>query len=148
MIIVDISLGAISEAVIAALLILLKGNIDGDMKLYAMMSKIIFWICVRILSFLSKGKVEVTDKNFYALILTIAAGINIIWVILLLKISERSVDGDIRSGILLLVFVILFLDIIVFKLCAAGTTAPSFLLPVWTIQTQWYGRWNWAAMIS
>ena len=22
------------------------------------------------------------------------------------------------------------------------------LLPVWTIQTQWYGRWNWAAMIS
>ena len=61
-------------------------------------------------------KVEVTDKNFYALILTIAAGINIIWVILLLKISERSVDGDIRSGILLLVFVILFLDIIVFKL--------------------------------
>ena len=34
MIIVDISLGAISEAVIAALLILLKGNIDGDMKLY------------------------------------------------------------------------------------------------------------------
>lgn len=116
MIIVDISLGAISEAVIVALLILLKGNIDGDMKLYAMMSKIIFWICVRILSFLSKGKVEVTDKNFYALILTIAAGINIIWVILLLKISERSVDGDIRSGILLLVFVILFLDIIVFKL--------------------------------
>ena len=116
MIIVDISLGAISEAVIAALLILLKGNIDGDMKLYAMMSKIIFWICVRILSFLSKVKVEVTDKNFYALILTIAAGINIIWVILLLKISERSVDGDIRSGILLLVFVILFLDIIVFKL--------------------------------
>lgn len=32
--------------------------------------------------------------------------------------------------------------------CAAGTTAPSFLLPVWTIQTQWYGHWNWAAMIS
>lgn len=26
--------------------------------------------------------------------------------------------------------------------------SPSFLLPVWTIQTQWYGRWNWAAMIS
>lgn len=32
--------------------------------------------------------------------------------------------------------------------CAAGTTAPSFLLPVWTIQTQWYEHWNWAAMIS
>lgn len=25
---------------------------------------------------------------------------------------------------------------------------PIILLPVWMIQTPWYGRWNWAAMIS
>lgn len=25
---------------------------------------------------------------------------------------------------------------------------PIILLPVWTIQTQWYEHWNWAAMIS
>ena len=37
---------------------------------------------------------------------------------------------------------------VILMACAAGTTVPSFLLPVWTIQTQWYGRWNWAAMIS
>ena len=116
MIIMDISLGAISEAILAAVLILLKGNIEGDVTLYAMLSKIIFWISVRILSLLSKDKIEIVEKNFYAVVTTIAAGCNIVWVIFLIKISETNVDEKIRSGILILVFVILFFDIMVFKL--------------------------------
>lgn len=116
MIIMSISLGAISEAVVAAVLILLMGKIEGDITLYAMLSKIIFWISVRILSLLSKDKIEIAEKNFYAVVTTIAAGCNIVWVIFLIKLSEINVDEKVRSGILILVFVILFFDIIVFKL--------------------------------
>lgn len=116
MIIMDISLGAISEAVLAAILILIKGNIEGDITLYAMISKIIFWISVRILSLLSKDKVEIIEKNLYAVVTTVVAGCNIIWVIFLISISEKNVDEKIRTGILMLVFVILFFDIMVFKL--------------------------------
>lgn len=116
MIIMDISLGAISEGVLAAVLILLRGKIEGDITLYAMLSKIIFWIAVRILSLLSKDKIEINEKNYYAVVTTIATGCNIVWVIFLIKLSETNVDEKIRSGIIVLVFVILFFDIMLFKL--------------------------------
>lgn len=46
MIMLGMSLGVISEGVIAVVLFIVKGNTEGNIRLYGLTAKIIFWLCV------------------------------------------------------------------------------------------------------
>lgn len=76
MIFLAISLSAISEGIVAAILIIIKGNINGNTMLYSIISKIIFWCIIRILSILYKGKIETVRKKSYGVFLTVAVVAN------------------------------------------------------------------------
>ena len=56
MILLAISLSGISEGVIAIFILLVQGDLTGNLYLYSVMGKIVFWICIRILCLLCKGK--------------------------------------------------------------------------------------------
>lgn len=116
MVLLAVSLGGISEVVISIIILIIQGDISGDIRLYAMMAKIVFWICVRILSLLYKGKVESSEVGANGILFAIAFGCNIIWSIIILNIAEKTEDSMMKNGTLILVFVILVFDIIIFRL--------------------------------
>ena len=55
---VAISLSGIAEGLIAIAVIMITGSINGNIRIYALIAKIIFWMIVRVLALLYKGKVE------------------------------------------------------------------------------------------
>ena len=119
MISLAISLGGISEVIIMLLLIILKVNInvEENRRLYALLAKIIFWICVRIMEILYGKKVEEVRKSGnYINMLIIAACANFIWVWFIMRIAQQSDSSIIRTWCIILAFVVLSLDIIIFKL--------------------------------
>ena len=73
MILLAISLSGISEGVIAIFILLVQGDLTGNLYLYSVMGKIVFWICIRILCLLCKGKVEGVQKKGYGIFLIIIA---------------------------------------------------------------------------
>lgn len=62
---VAISLSGIAEGLIAIAVIMITGSINGNIRIYALIAKIIFWMIVRVLALLYKGKVEKSQKNIW-----------------------------------------------------------------------------------
>ena len=60
---VAISLSGIAEGLIAIAVIMITGSINGNIRLYALIAKIIFWMIIRVLAFLYKGKVEKSQRK-------------------------------------------------------------------------------------
>ena len=116
MVLLAVSLSVISENIIAVLLFMIKGNINGDARLYSLLAKIIFWLCVRLLSMMQKGKMERIQWKKYGVLLAITASCNIGIVMIIYNISVRSTDEIVRSGSLIFTFLLLILDIVSFRL--------------------------------
>ena len=72
---VAISLSGIAEGLIAIAVIMITGSINGNIRLYALIAKIIFWMIIRVLAFLYKGKVEKSQRKIYGIILSEASKI-------------------------------------------------------------------------
>lgn len=116
MILLAISLSGISEGVIAIFILLVQGDLTGNLYLYSVMGKIVFWICIRILCLLCKGKVEGVQKKGYGIFLIIIANVNI-WVLIGNLTISIHAEGDlvkIWSGII--TFMLLLVDMIALKL--------------------------------
>lgn len=116
LIIFAVSLGSVSEEIVVMLLYMIKGNIEGNIWLYSLISKVIFWLCVRILGMLYKGEMESLKNSRYGVMVMATAGCNIIWISMIFRIAERTKDELIKTWLLVFVFVILVCDIVVFKL--------------------------------
>lgn len=67
---VAISLSGIAEGLIAIAVIMITGSINGNIRIYALIAKIIFWMIIRVLAFLYKGKVEKSQRKIYGIILS------------------------------------------------------------------------------
>ena len=67
---VAISLSGIAEGLIAIAVIMITGSINGNIRIYALIAKIIFWMIVRVLALLYKGKVEKSQRKIYGIILS------------------------------------------------------------------------------
>lgn len=89
---VAISLSGIAEGLIAIAVIMITGSINGNIRIYALIAKIIFWMIVRVLALLYKGKVEKSQRKIYGIILSGSVIANAVFV-----------------------FVLLFFDIVMFK---------------------------------
>lgn len=111
-----ISLSAISEGIVAAILIIIKGNINGNTMLYSIISKIIFWCIIRILSILYKGKIETVRKKSYGVFLTVAVVANSSSLLGILKVTEETSGGMLQTLFIFIAFVLLISDISAFKL--------------------------------
>ena len=118
MIMLGMSLGVISEGVIAVVLFIVKGNTEGNIRLYGLIAKIIFWLCVRILCLMKKGRIEQVQRKRYVWLLAIAVGSNMLCMMVIYNIALRSTDEVIRSSLLIFTFLILVSDIVSFKLYA------------------------------
>lgn len=116
MIFLAISLSAISEGIVAAILIIIKGNINGNTMLYSIISKIIFWCIIRILSILYKGKIETVRKESYGIFLTVAVVTNSSSLLGILKVTEETSGGMLQTLFIFIAFVLLISDISAFKL--------------------------------
>ena len=116
MIFLAISLSAISEGIVAAILIIIKGNINGNTMLYSIISKIIFWCIIRILSILYKGKIETVRKKSYGIFLTVAVVANSSSLLGILKVTEETSGGMLQTLFIFIAFVLLISDISAFKL--------------------------------
>ena len=116
MIFLAISLSAISEGIVAAILIIIKGNINGNTMLYSIISKIIFWCIIRILSILYKGKIETVRKKSYGVFLTVAVVANSSSLLGILKVTEETSGGMLQTLFIFIAFVLLISDISAFKL--------------------------------
>lgn len=116
MIFLAISLSAISEGIVAAILIIIKGNINGNTMLYSIISKIIFWCIIRILSILYKGKIETVRKKSYGIFLTVAVVANSSSLLSILKVTEETSGGMLQTLFIFIAFVLLISDISAFKL--------------------------------
>lgn len=116
MIFLAISLSAISEGIVAAILIIIKGNINGNTMLYSIISKIIFWCMIRILSILYKGKIETVRKKSYGIFLTVAVVANSSSLLGILKVTEETSGGMLQTLFIFIAFVLLISDISAFKL--------------------------------
>ena len=116
MIMLGMSLGVISEGVIAVVLFIVKGNTEGNIRLYGLTAKIIFWLCVRILCLMKKERIEQVQRKRYVWLLTIATGSNMLCMMVIYNIALRSTDEVIRSSLLIFTFLILVSDIVFFKL--------------------------------
>ena len=116
MIFLAISLSAISEGIVAAILIIIKGNINGNTMLYSIISKIIFWCIIRILSILYKGKIETVRKKSYGIFLTVAVVANSSLLLGILKVTEETSGGMLQKLFIFIAFVLLISDISAFKL--------------------------------
>ena len=116
MIFLAISLSAISEGIVAAILIIIKGNINGNTMLYSIISKIIFWCIIRILSILYKGKIETIRKKSYGIFLTVAVVANSSSLLGILKVTEETSGGMLQTLFIFIAFVLLISDISAFKL--------------------------------
>lgn len=116
MIFLAISLSAISEGIVVAILIIIKGNINGNTMLYSIISKIIFWCIIRILSILYKGKIETVRKKSYGIFLTVAVVANSSSLLGILKVTEETSGGMLQTLFIFIAFVLLISDISAFKL--------------------------------
>ena len=63
-------MSGIAEGLIAIAVIMITGSINGNIRLYALIAKIIFWMIIRVLAFLYKGKVEKSQRKIYGIILS------------------------------------------------------------------------------
>ena len=117
--VLSVAIGALSEEIIVVLLINIKGSIDGNIMLYSLMGKIIFWLCTRVLSMIYKGKMEAIEQHRrYGNLLLLTAGSTLISNYIIFLISNSVQDSTVQMWLLISVFIILLLDIIVFKVYA------------------------------
>ena len=117
--VLSVAIGALSEEIIVVLLINIKGSIDGNIMLYSLMGKIIFWLCTRILSMVYKGKMEaIEQQRRYGNLLLLTAGSTLVSNYIIFLISNSVQDNTVQMWLLISVFIILLLDIIVFKVYA------------------------------
>lgn len=117
--VLSVAIGALSEEIIVVLLINIKGSIDGNIMLYSLMGKIIFWLCTRVLSMIYKGKMEaIEQQRRYGNLLLLTAGSILISNYIIFLISNSVQDSTVQMWLLISVFIILLLDIIVFKVYA------------------------------
>ena len=117
--VLSVAIGALSEEIIVVLLINIKGSIDGNIMLYSLMGKIIFWLCTRVLSMIYKGKMEaIEQQRRYGNLLLLTAGSTLISNYIIFLISNSVQDSTVQMWLLISVFIILLLDIIVFKVYA------------------------------
>ena len=87
--------------------------------LYSLMGKIIFWLCTRVLSMIYKGKMEaIEQQRRYGNLLLLTAGSTLISNYIIFLISNSVQDSTVQMWLLISVFIILLLDIIVFKVYA------------------------------
>ena len=70
MVVFAISLSGMAEGMVVVILILFKGNITGNVLLYSLIAKIVFWGCIRVLTILYRGKIETSQKKSYLIILS------------------------------------------------------------------------------
>ena len=110
------SIAGISEGLVVIVVILLKGNIDGNIKLYSLMAKVVFWIAIRVLAALYNGKIEGARKRGYGIFLTITATINIGVLVGTVTVAQESSDDIVKIWSEVVMFILLLVDVITFKL--------------------------------
>lgn len=112
---VAISLSGIAEGLIAIAVIMITGSINGNIRIYALIAKIIFWMIVRVLALLYKGKVEKSQRKIYGIILSGSVIANAVFLAATIELIEIRADSMIRAWAAVFVFVLLFFDIVMFK---------------------------------
>lgn len=112
---VAISLSGIAEGLIAIAVIMITGSINGNIRLYALIAKIIFWMIIRVLAFLYKGKVEKSQRKIYGIILSESVIANAVFLAATIELTEIRADSMIRAWAAVFVFVLLLFDIVMFK---------------------------------
>ena len=112
---VAISLSGIAEGLIAIAVIMITGSINGNIRIYALIAKIIFWMIVRVLALLYKGKVEKSHRKIYGIILSGSVIANAVFLAATIELIEIRADSMIRAWAAVFVFVLLFFDIVMFK---------------------------------
>ena len=112
---VAISLSGIAEGLIAIAVIMITGSINGNIRLYALIAKIIFWMIIRVLAFLYKGKVEKSQRKIYGIILSGSVIANAAFLAATIELTEIRADSMIRAWAAVFVFVLLLFDIVMFK---------------------------------
>ena len=110
---VAISLSGIAEGLIAIAVIMITGSINGNIRLYALIAKIIFWMIIRVLAFLYKGKVEKSQRKIYGIILSESVIANAVFLAATIELTEIRADSMIWAAVF--VFVLLLFDIVMFK---------------------------------
>lgn len=112
---VAISLSGIAEGLIAIAVIMITGSINGNIRIYALIAKIIFWMIIRVLAFLYKGKVEKSQRKIYGIILSGSVIANAVFLAATIELTEIRADSMIRAWAAVFVFVLLLFDIVMFK---------------------------------
>lgn len=112
---VAISLSGIAEGLIAIAVIMITGSINGNIRIYALIAKIIFWMIVRVLALLYKGKVEKSQRKIYGIILSGSVIANAVFLAATIELTEIRADSMIRAWAAVFVFVLLLFDIVMFK---------------------------------
>ena len=112
---VAISLSGIAEGLIAIAVIMITGSINGNIRIYALIAKIIFWMIIRVLAFLYKGKVEKSQRKIYGIILSGSVIANAAFLAATIELTEIRADSMIRAWAAVFVFVLLLFDIVMFK---------------------------------
>lgn len=116
MVVFAISLSGMAEGMVVVILILFKGNITGNVLLYSLIAKIVFWGCIRVLTILYRGKIETSQKKSYLIILSMTVIGNIMLLVGTLKLTEKMKNVMVSIWGMILVFLLLVFDIIIFKL--------------------------------
>lgn len=80
-----------------------------------LIAKIIFWMIVRVLALLYKGKVEKSQRKIYGIILSGSVIANAVFLAATIELIEIRADSMIRAWAAVFVFVLLFFDIVMFK---------------------------------
>lgn len=116
LIILALSLGIAAEEIVIIFVDIMKGDITGNIRLYSLIAKIVFWICVRILGVLYKGKLDAIKDSKYAFMVVVTTSCNIILIAMIFGITNRTTDGLIKTWLLVFTFLLLLFDIVIFKL--------------------------------
>lgn len=116
LIILALSLGIAAEEIVIIFVDIMDGDVTGNIRLYSLIAKLVFWICVRILGVLYKGKLDTIKDSKYGFMVVATTSCNIVLIAMIFGIANRNTDDLIKSWLLIFTFLFLLFDIVIFKL--------------------------------
>lgn len=116
LIILALSLGIAAEEIVIIFVDIMKGDVTGNIRLYSLIAKLVFWICVRILGALYKGKLDAIKDRKYDFMVVATTSCNIVLIAMIFEIANRTTDDLIKTWLLMFTFLLLMFDIVIFKL--------------------------------
>lgn len=109
------SLVGMAEVIMAIVAIAVQGSLDADNRLYGILSKILFWLIIRLISYVTKSKIRESGNKIHLIVLGVFCCFNVLWEFIIIEMDLRIDSLAIHNWTLALSIVLLVLDIVSFK---------------------------------